>query len=103
ALGPCITLASAFPPLDQVSIRLTIERAGKTAFAGTTQLSVMARTFEDLISWLGRECRFPQGAVLLTGTGIVPPDDFTLAVGDQVVIEVTGVGRLVNPVHQRGP
>jgi 2-dehydro-3-deoxy-D-arabinonate dehydratase len=101
ALGPCITLASALPPLDQVRIQLSIERGGNMVFEGITALSSMARTFEDLISWLGRECRFPHGVVLLTGTGIVPPDDFSLQVGDQVVIEVTGIGRLVNQVRQR--
>jgi 2-dehydro-3-deoxy-D-arabinonate dehydratase len=101
ALGPCITLAAALPPLDQVGIHLSIERDRKVVFEGTTVLSSMARTFEDLISWLGRECHFPHGVVLLTGTGIVPPDDFSLSVGDQVAIEVTGIGRLVNPVRQR--
>jgi 2-dehydro-3-deoxy-D-arabinonate dehydratase len=101
ALGPCITLVSALPSLDQVRIHLSIERGGKTVFEGSTALSSMARTFEDLISWLGRECRFPHGVVLLTGTGIVPPDDFSLNAGDQVAIEVTGIGRLVNPVRQR--
>jgi 2-dehydro-3-deoxy-D-arabinonate dehydratase len=101
ALGPCITLASALPPLDQVRIHMTIERGGKTVFEGSTALSSMARTFEDLISWLGRECRFPNGVILLTGTGIVPPDDFSLNAGDQVEIEVTGIGRLVNQVRRR--
>jgi 2-dehydro-3-deoxy-D-arabinonate dehydratase len=101
ALGPCITLASSLAPLDQVSIHLSIERSGKAIFEGTTTLSAMARTFEDLISWLGRECWFPHGVVLLTGTGIVPPDDFSLSVGDQVAIEVSGIGRLVNAVRQR--
>jgi 2-dehydro-3-deoxy-D-arabinonate dehydratase len=94
-------LATALPSLDQVSIHMSIERGGKTVFEGTTALSNMARTFEDLISWLGRECRFPDGVVLLTGTGIVPPDDFSLSIGDQVAIEVTGIGRLVNQVRQR--
>jgi 2-dehydro-3-deoxy-D-arabinonate dehydratase len=101
ALGPCITLASALPSLDQVRIQLSIERGGKSVFEGSTTLSSMARTFEDLISWLGRECRFPHGVILLTGTGIVPPDDFSLNAGDQVAIEIAGIGRLVNPVRKR--
>jgi 2-dehydro-3-deoxy-D-arabinonate dehydratase len=101
ALGPCVTVASAFPPADQTTIRLTIERQRKTMFDGSTSLSAMARWFVDLISWLGRETSFPDGAFLLTGTGIVPPDDFTLAEGDTVTIEITGIGKLTNPVGYR--
>jgi 2-dehydro-3-deoxy-D-arabinonate dehydratase len=100
ALGPVITLAHALPPLDQVSIHLSISRAGNTAFEGTTSLSAMARSFDDLIAWLGKENHFPHGVILLTGTGIVPPDHFSLAQGDLVSIEVTGIGKLVNPVVQ---
>ena len=69
------------------------------AFEGATTLAAMARTFEDLVSWLERENSFPDGAILLTGTGIVPPDDFTLAVGDEIAIEVTGIGVLRNVVR----
>jgi 2-dehydro-3-deoxy-D-arabinonate dehydratase len=101
ALGPCVTVASAFPPPDQATIRLTIERQRKTVFDGSTSLSAMARSFANLISWLGRETSFPVGVILLTGTGIVPPDDFTLAEGDTVAIEITGIGKLVNPVGYR--
>jgi 2-dehydro-3-deoxy-D-arabinonate dehydratase len=100
ALGPVITLAEAMPPLDQVSIRLTIDRGGQTAFEGSTRVSEMARTLADLIGWLGRENSFPEGVILLTGTGIVPPDEFTLASGDQVHIDITGIGRLSNRVEQ---
>ncbi|HEV3235952.1 MAG TPA: fumarylacetoacetate hydrolase family protein [Gemmataceae bacterium] len=98
ALGPVITLAHALPPLDQVSIRLTIERDKKPIFDGSTTLAAMARTFEDLIGWLGKENRFPEGVILLTGTGVVPPDHFSLAHGDLVSIEIAGIGKLVNPV-----
>jgi 2-dehydro-3-deoxy-D-arabinonate dehydratase len=101
ALGPVITLREAMPPLESVSIRLAIERGGRPVFEGTTPLSAMKRTFEDLVAWLGRENDFPDGAVLLTGTGIVPPDDFSLAAGDLVSINITGIGRLTNSVHQR--
>src|SRR5437868_1583859 len=79
ALGPVITLCEGMPPLDHVTIRLTIERRGQTAFEGTTRLTAMARSLDDLIHWLGQENSFPHGVVLLTGTGIVPPDDFALA------------------------
>ncbi len=98
ALGPVVTLATAMPPLDGVTIRLRIERVGRPVFEGSTALSAMARTVEDLVGWLGRENHFPDGAFLLTGTGIVPPDDFTLTAGDVVIIEITAIGVLVNTV-----
>jgi 2-dehydro-3-deoxy-D-arabinonate dehydratase len=60
----------------------------------------MARTFEDLIGWLGRDNSFPTGAFLLTGTGIVPEGDFTLAPADIVEIKIDGVGTLLNPIVQ---
>ncbi len=101
ALGPVVTLAESMPPLSQVTIRLHIARHGQTVFEGETPLSRMARPLEDLIAWLGKENTFPHGAVLLTGTGIVPPDEFALAPGDVVSIDVTGIGRLTNLVEQR--
>jgi 2-dehydro-3-deoxy-D-arabinonate dehydratase len=99
ALGPAVTLAGDLPPRDQVSIRLTVTRGGAIAFDGSTTLAAMARPFEDLVSWLGRENSFPDGAVLLTGTGVVPPDDFSLAGGDRIAIDVSGIGRLENVVR----
>jgi len=97
-VGPVITLAGFLPPLAEVGIRLSITRDGAVAFEGSTTLAQMARSFEELVSWLGRETSFPDGAVLLTGTGIVPPDSFTLAAGDEVVIEVAGIGKLASRV-----
>src|SRR5262249_4287340 len=91
AVGPVITLAADLPPREQVEIRLTIERQGRPAFEGATSLASMARPLEDLVAWLGRETSFPHGVILLTGTGVVPPDDFTLAAGDVVTIAVTGI------------
>lgn len=99
AVGPWVTLASAMPALPEVEIKLTIKRKGMVAFDGATKLSQMARTVEDLASWLFRENEFPHGAVLLTGTGIVPPDDFTLNHGDVVSISISGIGTLTNPVE----
>lgn len=99
-LGPWITLASAMPAPEQISIELAVERNGQTAFRGQTSVSQMARTFSDLVGWLGRDNSFPAGAFLLTGTGIVPADDFTLAAGDVVQIAIDGIGTLVNPVVQ---
>jgi 2-dehydro-3-deoxy-D-arabinonate dehydratase len=101
AVGPVVTLASAMPPPDQVQIRLEIVRHGEIVFEGTTGLNAMARRLEDLVTWLGRETTFPEGVVLLTGTGIVPPDSFSLAPADAVLIEITGIGQLSNPVDQR--
>jgi 2-dehydro-3-deoxy-D-arabinonate dehydratase len=101
ALGPVITLAGSMPPPDQVTIRLTIERRGKPVFDGSTSLARMARPLEDLVLWLGRDNSFPDGVILLTGTGIVPPDDFSLGSGDRVHIDITGIGRLTNSVEQQ--
>jgi 2-dehydro-3-deoxy-D-arabinonate dehydratase len=101
ALGPVITLAGTMPPLERVAIRLAIERRGARVFEGDTTLAAMARTFDDLVSWLGHDNSFPTGVILLTGTGIVPPDEFHLQAGDLVIIEVTGIGRLTNLVEQR--
>jgi 2-dehydro-3-deoxy-D-arabinonate dehydratase len=99
ALGPAVTLAGAFPRPEQVAIRLTIARGGAVVFDGSTSLTSMKRTFEDLVGWLGRDNSFPDGVVLLTGTGVVPPDHFTLAPGDEIAIDVTGVGCLRNRVE----
>jgi 2-dehydro-3-deoxy-D-arabinonate dehydratase len=100
ALGPWITLASAMPAPAEIRIQLTIRRGGLAAFEGSTSVAQMARTFDELIGWLGRDNSFPQGVFLLTGTGIVPEDDFTLAPGDEVRISITGIGTLANPVAQ---
>jgi 2-dehydro-3-deoxy-D-arabinonate dehydratase len=101
ALGPAITLAASMPQLSQVNIRMAIERGGQVVFEGNTPLSRMARSFDDLISWLGKENTFPHGVILLTGTGIIPPDEFALAPGDVVSIDVAGIGRLINLVEHR--
>jgi 2-dehydro-3-deoxy-D-arabinonate dehydratase len=98
ALGPAVTLADDLPPPDRCGIRLTITRRGTAIFDGSTTLAAMHRSFADLVSWLGREMSFPDGVVLLTGTGVVPPDDFTLALGDEIAIQIDGIGRLVNLV-----
>jgi 2-dehydro-3-deoxy-D-arabinonate dehydratase len=101
ALGPVITLADAMPAPDEVTIRLRVERRGQRVFDGHTALTAMKRSFKDLVAWLGRENSFPQGVVLLTGTGIVPPDDFSLQIGDRVTIDITGIGSLVNLVDHK--
>ncbi len=98
ALGPLVTPAGKLPAAADVEIRLTIRRGGAVAFDGATRLTELARTLESLVDWLGRENEFPNGAFLMTGTGIVPPDEFTLRSGDEVAVTITGIGTLVNPV-----
>ena len=100
ALGPCLV------PRDAVAlpagIHLRIERDGAPAFEGSTSTSEIVRSFEDLVAALTRALRFPDGAVLLTGTGVVPGSDFTLRPGDSVEIRIEGLGTLRNPVISVG-
>ena len=84
-------------PAD-TAIGLTITRGGKEAFAGSTSLSQMKRGFPELAQWLFRDNDFPRGCYLLTGTGLVPPNEFTLASGDEIAISVAGLGTLRNTV-----
>jgi 2-dehydro-3-deoxy-D-arabinonate dehydratase len=102
ALGPCITLAPTMPSRASIGIQLEIVRDGRRVYRGETSVARMARGLEDLVDWLGRENRFPDGVILLTGTGIVPPDDFTLEAGDRVSITIDGIGTLINPVTRGG-
>lgn len=99
AVGPCIVPVEGAPPLQDMTISLTVRRRGATVSADTVELKRMRRTGEELLSWLFRAKRFPHGVVLLTGTSIVPDDDFTLTAGDEVEIAATGLGSLVNPVR----
>jgi 2-dehydro-3-deoxy-D-arabinonate dehydratase len=103
ALGPWITLAPQMPAPGEIGIRLEIERDGATVFDGKTSVARMARRFDELIDWLGRDNTFPNGVVLLTGTGIVPPDEFSLRAGDRVRITVDGIGTLANAAVQATP
>jgi 2-dehydro-3-deoxy-D-arabinonate dehydratase len=99
-LGPCVTLIDAMPSRAETMIRLKIERDGAAVFEGETDVDQMARTFEDLIEYLGRDQEFPEGVFLMTGTGVVPDSDFTLAAGDVVHITIDGIGTLTNPIVQ---
>ena len=101
ALGPSITLGAAVPPAASIGIRMEIERDRAVIYGGETSVARMARRFDELIDWLGRDNVFHAGVVLLTGTGIVPPDDFSLKSGDLVRITIDGIGVLANPVVQR--
>ena len=99
-LGPWITLSSAMPPRSEIGIQLQVFRNTERVFHGETHIEQMARSFEDLIGWLGRDNSFPAGAILLTGTGIVPENDFTLLPGDRIDISIDGIGTLSAPVIQ---
>lgn len=96
ALGPTIVLGP--PPSAATEIAMTIERSNAVVFRGATTVAALKRQFAELAEWLFRSNTFPHGAFLLTGTGIVPPDDFTLAPGDIVAITVDTVGTLTNRV-----
>ena len=98
ALGPMIRILDDELDLNNLPIHLTITRGGETAFDAETSTARMKRTPDELASYLFRELSFPDGAFLMTGTGIVPPDDFSLAPGDVVSITIDGVGTLTNPV-----
>jgi 2-dehydro-3-deoxy-D-arabinonate dehydratase len=97
ALGPCV-LVSSKPLSPSTKIALQIRRSGQTAFAGATTLASLKRDPGSLVEYLYRDNSFPSGAYLLTGTGIVPPDNFTLHHGDEVGISIDGIGKLTNPV-----
>jgi 2-dehydro-3-deoxy-D-arabinonate dehydratase len=98
ALGPFVTIGTAESEARTWKIELEIQRQGAAAFQGETSVGQIKRTFAELVEYLFRSQKFPHGAILLTGTGIVPPDGFTLAAGDVVRIRITGVGTLENPV-----
>lgn len=89
-------------PRGPLGVAVTIERAGRTVYEDSTTTASMARSFEELAAWLYAGLDFPDGAVLLTGTGLVPPADVTLLEGDVVTVAVDGVGRLTNPVVRVG-
>lgn len=97
ALGPCV-LVTREPFPTAAIIHLAIDRAGKTAFAGEVAVSQITRSFEELAGYLFRECSFPFGAILMTGTGIVPDSPFTLQRGDVISIRIDHIGTLTNTV-----
>jgi 2-dehydro-3-deoxy-D-arabinonate dehydratase len=98
SLGPALLLTDE-PLPQETTIALTITRAGALEFEGATTLAEMRRTPHELVGYLYRETGFPQGCVLLTGTGVIPPDSFTLQSGDVVSITIAPIGSLVNTVE----
>lgn len=97
AVGPCLFITqNALSP--ETKIVLTIQRGGSVAFSGETAISQLKRSVTELAGFLYRDNTFPTGALLMTGTGIVPGDEFTLRSGDEVSIRIDGIGTLVNPM-----
>jgi 2-dehydro-3-deoxy-D-arabinonate dehydratase len=97
ALGPCIVVSNE-PLPSSTPIRLEILRDGETAFSGATTLAELKREPKSLVEYLFRDNSFPAGAFLMTGTGIVPPDSFTLQSRDEVRITIDPIGTLSNQV-----
>jgi 2-dehydro-3-deoxy-D-arabinonate dehydratase len=97
ALGPCLLIADE-PLAAATEIALEIRRDGSAAFSGATTLKEMKRKPEELVEYLFRNHSFPHGCFLLTGTGIVPPDSFTLKIGDEIRITIPPIGMLTNTV-----
>ncbi|MBA3413621.1 MAG: fumarylacetoacetate hydrolase family protein [Chloroflexia bacterium] len=102
ALGPVVALAWEVPNPSALPIRLSIRRGGAERFAGETSTDQMHRRPDELVAYLFRGNEFPVGAFLMTGTGIVPPSEFTLEAGDEVEITIDGIGSLRNPVVRLG-
>ncbi len=97
ALGPCILIADEpLPPSTEINIQ--IRRDGASAFSGATTLIEMKRKPQELVEYLYRASSFPRGSFLLTGTGIVPPDSFTLQNADEISITIPPIGTLTNVV-----
>ncbi len=97
ALGPCLLVTDEPLPVT-TTIAITINRGGAAVFTGSTQLSQIKRKFPELAEFLFRDNSFPKGAFLMTGTGVVPPDSFTLRSGDEIRITIEPIGTLVNAV-----
>ena len=98
ALGPCIYVADG-PLNPATNINLVIRRAGTNVFTGDVAISQLKRTPQELVSFVFRECSFPFGCLIMTGTGIVPDSAFTLKSGDEISITIDNIGVLVNTVR----
>ena len=98
AIGPWIVVGPTEDDARGWTIRLDIHRQGAQVFAGETRASQIKRSFAELVEFLFRSQQFPNGVILLTGAGVIPPDAFTLAAGDCVRISISGIGTLENPV-----
>jgi 2-dehydro-3-deoxy-D-arabinonate dehydratase len=99
ALGPCLVPVGEAPEPEAMEIELVIERDGAELFRDRCSVADMKRSLPELVDWLWRGQDLPVGAVLLTGTSIVPPPELSLRPGDRVAITITGLGPLTNPVE----
>ena len=97
ALGPCLYVTTA-PLSPDTEISIAIIRDGEEVFGNTVLLSQMKRKPDELLGFLFREMAFPKGVYLMTGTGIIPPSEFTLQSGDKIYITIEPIGTLVNTV-----
>jgi len=97
ALGPCIVITNELPGAE-MQIAIEIRRDGATVFSGSTKVGQIKRPLPSLVEWLYREDKFSSGTFLMTGTGIVPDDTFTLKSGDEIRITIGEAGTLVNTV-----
>jgi len=102
AIGPCLATPDEVPALRSLLISLRVVRDGAEVISDTVKVADLHRRPDDLVGWLFRALDFPVGVVLLTGTAIVPPPDFTLRAGDEVIIATTGLGELRNAVEVVG-
>jgi 2-dehydro-3-deoxy-D-arabinonate dehydratase len=100
SLGPCIVVDEALDVRSGIEIALTVHREDAVAFSGITNTRLLRTGIDTLVEFLGRDNSFPDGVVLLTGTGVVPTADFSLQPGDVVDIVIEGVGKLSNPVRE---
>jgi 2-dehydro-3-deoxy-D-arabinonate dehydratase len=100
SLGPCVASHGSIEDAHDLRMTLEIRRAGEVAFEDATSTGEMARHYEDLVAYLGRSNPLPETTVLLTGTSLVPPDEFTLRPDDEAIIDIEGIGRLSNPVTE---
>ncbi|HZX57699.1 MAG TPA: fumarylacetoacetate hydrolase family protein, partial [Mucilaginibacter sp.] len=100
ALGPCLYVPQQPIPAD-TAIKMSIHRDNHELYYDATTIGRMKRSFTELAGYLYRECDFPSGCFLLTGTCLVPPNDFTLSEEDVVSISIDGIGKLVNTVSYK--
>jgi 2-dehydro-3-deoxy-D-arabinonate dehydratase len=98
AIGPCVFVTEEPLPANTM-ISLEIMRSGSQVFKGSVGINQMRRTPQELVSFVFRECTFPHGCLVMTGTGIVPGQDFTLKSGDEIRITIDNIGMLVNTVR----
>lgn len=101
AVGPCLLPVEDASPVAELDISLQIDRDGEPFYTDQVSVSTMHRKLDELVDWLFRGQDFPVGVVLLTGTSIVPPLEFTLQEGDVVTVRIPGIGTLRNPVQVR--